>query len=106
MDQVLLEQSSGKLLTQHSLEFIHVFLNASIACILYSRRLINWRSTCFLTRQVSQLVPGSFATVDDIYGYFCSSRCELIDDDDESQVFKIMQKGHHRCANEALGMLV
>lgn len=106
MKQVLLERPSSEVLKQHSLELVHIFLNASIACILYSRRLINWRSTCFLTRNVSQLIPDNFTNIDDIHEHFCSARCDPTDNYNNSQVFKIMQSGHHRCADEALNMLV
>lgn len=90
---------------KHSRAFIHIFLNAAIACILYTRRLINWNSPCYLPRNVAQLVPGLGNGVQDVHAFFCSSSCHPRDNSSESQEFKVLQKGGHRCADSLLELL-
>lgn len=110
MEQAQLHLPPAEVLKQLNLGFVHIFLNASIACILYTRRLIHWQSACFLSRTESQLTrPQSLQCVEnasDIHERFCSADWTHDPDDSTSQAFKVMRRGGHRCADQILEMLV
>ena len=110
MEQVQLTLPTAETQRQFNLGFTQIFLNASIACIIYTRRLISRQSKCFLARNVAQLrVPeGSNHPKDasEVHACFCSEHWVPRADHNDSQEFKVMQLGLHRCADSILDILV
>lgn len=86
-----------------SLAGIQIFLNVSLACISYTRRLIPWQASCFRTRYVDQITAATACTPLDPYACFCALDTQP---PNPSQELRVLVKGGHEYADQILDMLV
>lgn len=86
-----------------SLAWIQIFLNASIACISYTRELIPWQAPCFKTRYIDQIAAATNRQPIDLYASFCELDYA---NPGSSQELRVLVKGGHTCADQILDMLV
>lgn len=86
-----------------SLAWVQIFLNASLACISYTRELIPWQAPCFKTRYIDQIAAATNRQPVDLYASFCELDCQ---NPGSSQELRVLAKGGHRYADQILDMLV
>ncbi len=108
MEQLLLpmpvqvsEQESMELSQEQSVALVQIFLNASLACICYSRELLDWRSSCFRVRRIGDISLD--CSPDEIYHAFVS--LDRVEEETSQEIRVLVRSQNHR-ANRILDMIV
>lgn len=107
MEQLLLpvlaqpgEKAQMELSQDQSVALVEVFLNSSLACICYSRELLNWQSSCFRRRCIDDISLD--CSPDEIYSSFIRLDGEVQAD---SQELRVLVRSQNHRANRILNML-
>lgn len=85
------------------LTWAKIFLNVSLACIAYTRRLIPWQASCFRTRYVDQIIGATACAPFDSYEFFCAHDSQHAH---MSQELRVLVRGGHEYADSILDILV
>lgn len=108
MEQALLplpaqadEGVQAQLSHQKSVALVEIFLNATIACICYSRELLDWQSPCFKKRCVDDIRLNCSAN--EVYNDFINLDRRIQTNSQEIRVL-VRSQNHH--ANRIMDMLV
>src|SRR5271156_472729 len=88
--------------TSQSLALVEIFVNASLACICYSRELLPYHSRCFQSRFMSDLKSWKSANSD----YLAFRDLDAHLQPGVSQEFKFLVRSENECSNQILGLLV
>lgn len=107
MEQLLLpavaqpaEKAHMELSQEQSVALVEIFLNSSLACICYSRELLNWQSSCFRRRCIDDI--SLECSPDEIYSSFIRLDSEL---QAGSQELRVLVRSQNHRANRILNML-
>ncbi|RMD42484.1 hypothetical protein DV735_g2669, partial [Chaetothyriales sp. CBS 134920] len=86
---------------EQSLQLVMIFLNASLACICYTRELLRWNSACFRIRYIEQVRLAGIEP-DRIYTTFLTTHGHSVQN---SQEIRVLVRGASSRADHVLNML-
>ncbi|RMZ79979.1 hypothetical protein DV738_g2955, partial [Chaetothyriales sp. CBS 135597] len=96
------QDQEQELSVEESLQLVMIFLNASLACICYTRELLRWNSACFQIRYIEQVCLAAGVAPDRIYPNFLMTPGNCVQN---SQEIRVLARGNSVRADHVLNML-